>query len=165
MLFSFIISLVYLCLLSFTLSLWHYSCNFCGIFVQHIVLPCEKICATFHPAGTEEVNRCMFSSSFTHLPTTTATPITPHTRIHTHTRTEVARVQSRVHKDPSELNMLASFQWISHLSCKAHNRAESPCPSYLVHPPTHTWAHISKKQGLIYRSALQNNQSSPAQVY
>lgn len=34
-----------------------------------------------------------------------------------------------------------------------------------THPPTHTCAHISKKQGLIYRSALQNNQSSPAQVY
>lgn len=42
---------------------------------------------TFHPAGTEEVNRCMFSSSFTHLPTTTATPITPHTRIHTRSHT------------------------------------------------------------------------------
>lgn len=95
-------------------------------------------------AQKRSTGACFLAHSLIYLqPPPPLSPLT-HAYTHAHTRTEVARVQSRVHKDPSELNMLASFQWISHLSCKAHNRAESPCPSYLVHPPTHTHMRTHK---------------------
>ena len=90
----------------------------------------------FHPVGTGEVDRCMFFSPFTDLSTPT-TPSTPHT--HMNTLTKVARVQSRVHKDPSELNKLAPFQRLSHLTCTAHNSARASMPS-----SPHTHRHITR---------------------
>lgn len=61
-------------------------------------------------AQKRSTGACFLAHSLIYLqPPPPLSPLT-HAYTHAHTRTEVARVQSRVHKDPSELNMLASFQ-------------------------------------------------------
>ncbi len=112
------------------------------------VYVCECVCmcgVTLNPVGTAKVGKCMFFSPFTHLLTTT-TPFTPYTHIYT-LYTEVVRVQSRVHKDPSELNKLAPFQGISHLCCTAHNSLRA---LLTLNTHRHSYTHICGKYKLIY---------------
>lgn len=124
----------------------HIHANKCsGHYGQSV---CVSVCGwgggggiTFHPVGTRRwTSACFLAHLLIYLPITT-TPFTSYTHKHTHTRTEVARVQSRGHKDPSELNKLALFQRISHLSCTAHNRSESALLTLYTHSLTHTHTH------------------------
>lgn len=118
---------------------------------------------TFYPLGisARSTGACFLAHSLIYLPITTI-PLTPYTHI------EVVRVQSSVHKGPTELNKLAPFQKISHLSYTAYSRAEPPCSPYLentkTHTPTHT--HTYKTQlNTICCLAFRNNRVNSAQVY
>lgn len=88
---------------------------------------------------------------------------------HTHTLTHALRLQEfRAGYTRTPLNSTCWLHSNEYLTSVAKLITEQSLRALLTlytHPPTHTCAHISKKQGLIYRSALQNNQSSPAQVY
>lgn len=88
-------------------------------------------------AQARSTGACFLAHSLIYLP-----PPSPLTHTHTNTHTEVARVQSRVHKDPSELNKLAPFQRISHLSYTAHNSSLRALLTLCTHRLTHTQAHV-----------------------